>query len=127
MATKNELQQKLKSTGYDISPYASKDTLSIMLRLHAQALEKGIDVPELNDMDLRKSLKAYDIHIGPVINLTRTIYQRKLLEVITKETTEGHDDDMEIDDYSSYNNTQNLPVRDRIQTRSEKSVFYDCE
>ncbi|CAF1528731.1 unnamed protein product, partial [Didymodactylos carnosus] len=127
MTTKKELQQKLKSTGYDISPYASKDTLAIILRLHVQAIEKEVNVPQLNDIELRNGLKMHDIPVGPVTSFTRAIYQRKLLEVTTKQTTEGQDDDMEVDDHSSPVNTQNPPMRDGIRTRSGKCAFYDCD
>ena len=34
MASKTELQRKLREIGYAIGPYASKDTLTIVLRLH---------------------------------------------------------------------------------------------
>lgn len=71
-----------------------------------QALEKGIDVPKMNDHQLRGNLNDYNITAGPVIGklvmllsasdprifivgYTRAIYQRKLLEAISNENSEG--------------------------------------
>ncbi|CAF1409312.1 unnamed protein product [Adineta steineri] len=82
MSNKVDLQRKLKDIGYEIGQYASKDTLSNVIRLHSLALNKGIDVAKLNDLELRH---------------TRAIYQRKLLETITNETTEGQEDMIEVD------------------------------
>lgn len=90
MSNKVELQRKLKEIGYEIGPFASKETLSNILRLHNQAEisklshrwhknafvtlfslfqafdEKGIDVAKLNDLDLRRSLTEYNLTVGPV-------------------------------------------------------------
>ncbi|CAF4864606.1 unnamed protein product, partial [Rotaria socialis] len=45
MSNKAELQLKLKDIGYELGPFASKDTLSNVLRLHLSASEnKGVDV-----------------------------------------------------------------------------------
>jgi hypothetical protein len=35
MSNKGDLQRKLKEAGYEIGPYASKDTLSNLIRLHS--------------------------------------------------------------------------------------------
>lgn len=35
MSNKADLQRKLTEIGYDIGPFASKDTLSIVIRLHS--------------------------------------------------------------------------------------------
>jgi len=58
---------------------------------------KGIDVSKLNDLDLRKSLTESGLAVGPVTSHTRAIYQRKLLEVLTNETSEGQEDEIELD------------------------------
>ena len=67
---------------------------------------KDVDVAKLNDLDLRKNLTESGLAVGPVTSkkikkkkfchrevflsgLTRAIYQRKLLEVLTNETSEG--------------------------------------
>lgn len=68
---------------------------------------KGIDVAKLSDLTLRKSLTESGLTVGPVtsknivfflsssifrilvLDHTRAIYQRKLLEVVTNETSEG--------------------------------------
>ncbi|CAF5099792.1 unnamed protein product, partial [Rotaria sp. Silwood1] len=88
MSTKQDLQLKLKTFGYDLNPYTSKETLTNLLRLHSKAVEKGINVPKMNDHELRCCLNEYKITTGPVINFTRAIYQRKLLEAITNESSE---------------------------------------
>jgi hypothetical protein len=82
MATKQELQLTMKSFGYDLNPFTSKETLVNLLRLHSkvrrmkwknhnnfffQALEKGIDVPKMNDHQLRGSLNDHNVVAGPVI------------------------------------------------------------
>jgi len=142
MTTKVDLQQKLKEIGYDISPYASKDTLSIIIRLHKQAVENGANVAAMDDIQLRKDLKDYGVEIGPVTSHTRAIYQRKLLELIMKETTEGNDDEMETEDVSSTagqspttgrkqaNQSASPPTTPvkiaGITTRSGKQIFHDC-
>ena len=75
-------------------------------------MEKGIDVPKMNDHELRTNLNERNITAGPVIGKysilffiienyerkisighTRAIYQRKLLEAITNENSEGKIDD----------------------------------
>ncbi|CAF1352073.1 unnamed protein product [Adineta steineri] len=97
MSNKVDLQRKLKDIGYEIGQYASKDTLSNVIRLHSLALNKGIDVAKLNDLELRTNLIENGLTVGPVTGHTRAIYQRKLLETITNETTEGQEDMIEID------------------------------
>ncbi|CAF0780114.1 unnamed protein product [Rotaria sp. Silwood1] len=96
MSNKVDLQRKLKEIGYEIGPFASKDTLSNVVRLHSLALQnKGVDVAKLSDLDLRKSLTEHGLAVGPVTNHTRSIYQRKLLEILTNETSEGIEDEIE--------------------------------
>jgi len=58
---------------------------------------KGVNVAKLNDHDLRKNLTESGHAVGPVTNHTRAIYQRKLLEVLTNETSEGQEDENEIE------------------------------
>ena len=69
-------------------------------------MEKGIDVPKMNDHQLRVNLNDHNILAGPVIGKlsilhlfctlqsiaghTRAIYQRKLLEAVTNENSEGN-------------------------------------
>ncbi|CAF4084624.1 unnamed protein product [Rotaria sordida] len=72
-----DLQRKLKEIGYEIGPFPSKDTLSNIIRLHSL------------------SLTEHGLAVGPVTNHTRSIYQRKLLEVLTNETSEGKEDEIE--------------------------------
>jgi hypothetical protein len=83
MSTKHELQLMMKTFGYDLNPFTSKDTLINLLRLHSkvrknterfrkncfvfQALERGIDVPKMNDHEFRTSLNEHNIAAGPVI------------------------------------------------------------
>lgn len=85
MATKHELQLTMKSFGYDLNPFTSKETLMNLMHLHSkvrrmkrkyisreifvlfQALEKGIDVPKMNDHQLRVSLNDHNVIAGPVI------------------------------------------------------------
>lgn len=72
-------------------------------------MEKGIDVSKMNDHQLRVNLNDHNITAGPVIGkslmrwnafdfwifilgYTRAIYQRKLLEAITNENSEGKDE-----------------------------------
>ncbi|CAF2809008.1 unnamed protein product [Rotaria sp. Silwood2] len=96
MSNKVDLQRKLKEIGYEIGLFASKDTLSNVIRLHSLALQsKGVNVAKLNDLDLRKSLTENGLSVGPVTNHTRSIYQRKLLEILTNETSEGNEDEIE--------------------------------
>ncbi|CAF1161919.1 unnamed protein product [Rotaria sordida] len=96
MSNKVDLQRKLKEIGYEIGSFASKDTLSNIIRLHSLAVQnKGVDVVKLSDLDLRKSLTEHGLAVGPVTNHTRSIYQRKLLEVLTNETSEGKEDEIE--------------------------------
>ena len=89
MSSKVELQRKLNEIGYEYGPFASKDTLSNVMRLHSvvrslslvslfrsffvdQAVEsKGINVAELNDHDLRKSLTESNHTVGPVTSRRR--------------------------------------------------------
>jgi hypothetical protein len=98
MSSKADLQRKLNEIGYEVGPFASKDTLSNVIRLHSLALQnKGINVAKLNDLALRKNLTESGLAVGPVTNHTRAIYQRKLLEVLTHETSEGHEDEIETD------------------------------
>ncbi|CAF1945590.1 unnamed protein product [Rotaria magnacalcarata] len=98
MSNKTELQRKLKDIGYELGPFASKDTLSNVLRLHLSASEnKGVDVAKLSDLTLRKNLTENGLVVGPVTNHTRAIYQRKLLEILTNETSEGKEDEMDND------------------------------
>jgi len=84
-------------------------------------LEKGIDVPKMNDHELRTNLNEYNIIAGPVVNHTRAIYQRKLLEAITNENSEGADDEVEGTDDSDFH-TPPIPD-DGIVTRSGKTLF----
>ncbi|CAF1120217.1 unnamed protein product [Rotaria sordida] len=96
MSNKADLQRKLKEIGYEIGPFASKDTLSNIIRLHSLAVQnKGVDVAKLSDLNLRKSLTEHGLAVGPVTNHTRSIYQRKLLEILTNETSEGKEDEFE--------------------------------
>ncbi|UJR08653.1 hypothetical protein I4U23_012912 [Adineta vaga] len=112
MALKTELYDKLRSIGYQLGPFASKDTLSVVLCLHSVVMaEENINVAKLDDLDLRRQLTQHGLRIGPVTNHTRAIYQRKLLEVLTKQSTEGKEDPLEIDE----------PV---LQTKSEKNTLY---
>jgi hypothetical protein len=99
MSSKVELQRKLKEIGYEIGSFASKDTLSNIMRLHLLAVEnKDVDVAKLNDLALRKNLTESGLVVGPVTSHTRSIYQRKLLEILTNETSEGQEDEIEIDE-----------------------------
>ncbi|CAF0940191.1 unnamed protein product [Adineta ricciae] len=98
MSNKVDLHRKLKEIGYEIGAFASKDTLSNVMRLHQLAEEdKGVNVAKLSDHELRKSLVDNGLAVGPVTSHTRSIYQRKLLEVLTNETTEGQEDVTEIE------------------------------
>jgi len=38
MATKHELQLTMKTFGYDLNPYTSKETLMNLLRLHSKVI-----------------------------------------------------------------------------------------
>ena len=84
MSTKQELQLTMKTFGYDLNPFTSKETLMNLLQLHSkvnyqkgkyirqkkklfQALEKGFDVPKMNDHELRSSLNDHNVIAGPVI------------------------------------------------------------
>ncbi|CAF1340372.1 unnamed protein product [Adineta steineri] len=118
--TKHDLQLMMKTYGYDLNPYTSKETLVNLLHLHSKALEKGIDVPKMNDHQLRCSLNEHNVTVGPVISHTRAIYQRKLLEAITNEISEGADD--EIEDNQDEFHTPPIPD-DGIVTRSGKTLF----
>ena len=84
MSSKADLQRKLSEIGYEIGPFASKDTLSNVIRLHLlvrkfislwflliifihQVLQnKGVDVAKLNDLDIRKNLTENGYPVGPV-------------------------------------------------------------
>ncbi|CAF4183468.1 unnamed protein product, partial [Rotaria magnacalcarata] len=68
----------------------------------------------MNDHELRSKLNQYNVAAGPVINYTRAIYQRKLLEAINNENSEGADD--EIDDDEDDFHTPPIPD-DGIVTR----------
>ncbi|CAF4277709.1 unnamed protein product, partial [Rotaria magnacalcarata] len=114
----------LKTYGYHLNPYTSKETITNLLRLHSKALEKGIDVPKMNDHELRSKLNQYNVAAGPVINYTRAIYQRKLLEAINNENSEGADD--EIDDDEDDFHTPPIPD-DGIVTRSGKTFLYHAQ
>ncbi|CAF0943750.1 unnamed protein product [Adineta ricciae] len=136
MSTKHELQLMMKTYGYDLNTFTSKETLMNLLHLHSKALDKGIDVPKMNDHELRRSLNEHNIVAGPVIGKqfllnqtytnilkighTRAIYQRKLLEAITNENSEGADDDTEDADDDFH--TPPIP-EDGIVTRSGKTLF----
>jgi len=123
VATKSELQSAMKNFGFDLNPFTSKETLVNLLRLHVKALEQGVDVPKLNDHELRTQLNKHQIVAGPVINLTRAIYQRKLLEAVTNESGEGADDDLEqpVDD-----EFHTPPIAEEgMTTRSGKTFFYE--
>ncbi|CAF3098198.1 unnamed protein product [Rotaria sp. Silwood2] len=90
MSVKVELQHQLKEIGYQLGPFTSKDTLSIIRCLHSVVLtEKKINVAKLNDLELRTNLIQRGFLVGPITNHTRAIYQRKLLEVLTNQTTNG--------------------------------------
>jgi len=39
MATKHELQLTMKTFGYDLNPYTSKETLINLLRLHSKVID----------------------------------------------------------------------------------------
>jgi hypothetical protein len=96
MSSKADLQRKLSEIGYEVGPFASKDTLSNVIRLHSLALQNtGVDVAKLNDLALRKNLTEKGHAVGPVTSHTRSIYQRKLLEVLTNQTSEGQEDEFE--------------------------------
>ncbi|UJR37569.1 hypothetical protein I4U23_030270 [Adineta vaga] len=102
MSSKVNLHLELKEIGYEIGAFASKETLSNVMRLHLSVEEdKGINVAKLSDHDLRKILVENGLSVGPVTSHTRSIYQRKLLEVLTNETTEGQEDVTEIEVPSS--------------------------
>ncbi|UJR37570.1 hypothetical protein I4U23_030271 [Adineta vaga] len=120
MSTKHELQLIMKTYGYDLNPFTSKETLMNLLHLHSKALEKGIDVSKMNDHELRCGLNERNITAGPVIGHTRAIYQRKLLEAITNESSEGADD--EVEDADDDFHTPPIPD-DGIVTRSGKTLF----
>ncbi|CAF1268465.1 unnamed protein product [Adineta ricciae] len=120
MSTKHELQLMMKTYGYDLNTFTSKETLMNLLHLHSKALDKGIDVPKMNDHELRRSLNEHNIVAGPVIGHTRAIYQRKLLEAITNENSEGADDETEDADDDFH--TPPIP-EDGIVTRSGKTLF----
>ncbi|CAF1101425.1 unnamed protein product [Rotaria sordida] len=99
MSIKVELQQQLKEIGYELGPFTSKDTLSIIRCLHSVVLtEKNVNVAKLSDLELRTNLIQRGFIVGPITNHTRAIYQRKLLEVLTNQTTNGQDDEFEIDE-----------------------------
>ncbi|CAF0875957.1 unnamed protein product, partial [Didymodactylos carnosus] len=121
MSSKNELHRKLKEIGYEIGPFASKDTLAIVMRLHSMVVQKGIDVSKLNDLDLRKNLNDYSLHVGPVTSQTRPIYQRKLLEVITHETTEGSEDDIVSEPALNSSTASSSPLRPSAATTAYSS------
>lgn len=98
MSNKADLQRKLNDLGYAVGPFASKETLSNIVRLHSLTLEStNIDVAKLSDLELRRTLTENSVAVGPVTNHTRSIYQRKLLEVLTNETSEEQEDEIEID------------------------------
>lgn len=126
MANKQELQLTMKNFGYDLNPFTSKETLVNLLRLHAKALEKGIDVPKMNDHELRTSLNEYSVIAGPVVNYTRAIYQRKLLEAISNENSEGADDEIEGGNDEDDFHTPPIPD-DGIVTRSGKTLFSNVQ
>lgn len=128
MSNKVELHRKLKEIGYEIGPYASKETLSNVIRLHELAMDnKGIDVAKLNDLALRKNLTEAGLTVGPVTNHTRSIYQRKLLEILTNETSEGQEDEQEIQESVSTTppsrTTRSSIARDTSITSSPGRVF----
>ncbi|CAF3215708.1 unnamed protein product [Rotaria sp. Silwood2] len=124
MSTKQELQLKLKTFGYDLNPYTSKETLINLLCLHSKAVEKGINVPKMNDHELRCCLNEYNIIAGPVISHTRAIYQRKLLEAVTNENSEGADDEIESNDDEFHT----PPISgEGIVTRSGKTLFFNTQ
>lgn len=128
MSNKVDLQRKLKEIGYEIGPFASKETLSNVLRLHALALEtKGIDVAKLTDLTLRKNLTEAGLTVGPVTNHTRSIYQRKFLEVLLNETSEGQEDEQEVQENVSTTppsrSTRSSIVRETNTTSSPGRVF----
>jgi hypothetical protein len=76
----------MKGFGYDLNPFTSRETLVNLLRLHSkvkqesnddnkrtrdasvQAIELGVDVPKMNDHELRTQLNKHDIVAGPVIS-----------------------------------------------------------
>jgi len=67
MSLKAELQHKLKDLGYELGPFASKDTLSVVMCLHSVVMaDKNINVAKLNDLDLRKNLIQAGLLVGPV-------------------------------------------------------------
>jgi len=93
----------------------------VFIRKH---LKKGIDVPKMNDHELRCSLNNHNVITGPVVGHTRAIYQRKLLEAITNENSEGADDEMEDNDDEFHT----PPIlEDGMVTRSGKTLFYDTQ
>ncbi|CAF1144832.1 unnamed protein product [Adineta steineri] len=125
MSLKLELQHKLKEIGYELGPFASKDTLSVVLCLHSLVMaEKNINVAKLNDLDIRKQLTQHGLLVGPVTNQTRAIYQRKLLEILTNRTTEGQEDEFDTDepilptDYNKQEKNSLYPNLSSIKTNS---------
>ncbi|CAF0947159.1 unnamed protein product [Adineta ricciae] len=119
MALKAELHDKLKSLGYELGPFASKDTLSAVLCLHSVVMtQHNINVAKINDLELRRQLMENGLKVGPVTKHTRAIYQRKLLEVLTQQSTECQDDEVEIEE---------PVVRKDYETKSLYPNIYDTK
>ncbi|CAF1643987.1 unnamed protein product [Rotaria magnacalcarata] len=128
MSIKAELHYQLKEIGYELGPFTSKDTLSVIRFLHSVVVtEQGINVAKLDDLELRKSLIQHSVIVGPITNHTRAIYQRKLLEALTNQTTEGQDDEFETNENSiQYSNLP--PTKEsRSAYSSENPYLQDFE
>ena len=84
MSGKVELHRHLQAAGYQLGAFASKETLTNVLRLHSTVsepfpllshsfpfvhqvqAEKHINVAELSDVELRKTLTKHGLIVGPV-------------------------------------------------------------
>lgn len=41
-----------------------------------------MDVAQLTDAELRENLKSHGVNVGPIVESTRKVYEKKLLKLI---------------------------------------------
>merc|ERR1712021_38492 len=118
---------KVSSTNLRLSPKLSakggSPRVSAKSNGEAEAEPEAVNVEELNDSALREQLTEHGVVVGPIVDSTRPLYQKKLAVVLAGDNgaEEANDTNGEIEEEEEEEVAPTKAASTRVSTRSTRS------